>query len=225
MKSGDKNKLFVSLLLKWSKKNIRDFPWRTTVDPYSILIAEIMLQRTKVKQVVPIYMDFLESYPDIFSLSKASDNEIKNKISGLGLAKRAKGIQKLADQIIKDYKGKIPAEKNKLLNLHGVGNYISNALLCHAFNQNVPTVDANFARVLKRIFSLNLKKPEQKDKTLWVFAEDLIQYAQGNCSLFNLGIIDLANLICTSRKPSCCICPCISICEHGQSCSIKMMDN
>lgn len=59
MNSGVKNNIFVSLLLKWSQKNLRDFPWRRTKDSYKIIIAEIMLQRTKANQVAPVFQRFI----------------------------------------------------------------------------------------------------------------------------------------------------------------------
>lgn len=60
----DKKNLFVNLLLKWWAKNRRDFPWRSTKDPYSILIAEMFLRKTTTKRVEKIYFKFLTKYPD-----------------------------------------------------------------------------------------------------------------------------------------------------------------
>lgn len=59
-------------LIKWGKKNFRVFPWRMTRDPYKILISEVMLHRTQAKQVVFVYEQFIQAYPDIESLMQAS---------------------------------------------------------------------------------------------------------------------------------------------------------
>ncbi len=206
---------FAQAILAWAKKNLRDFPWRKTDDSYRILIAEIMLQRTKAEQVVPVYKHFIMRFPDVNSLSMASESEIMKEIVSLGLKKRAKGLSELAEQLVRDYRGKIPRSRDELVKLHWVGNYIANAVLCHAFGENAPTVDANFARILERVFSLKLKHPAQKDKLVWDYAESLMSVVRGNCRKFNLGILDLASSICTARKPSCGICPISKMCDYG----------
>ncbi|HSU73192.1 MAG TPA: A/G-specific adenine glycosylase, partial [Candidatus Binatia bacterium] len=39
---------FHNSIFGWFAKNKRDLPWRTTEDPYRILVSEIMLQQTQV---------------------------------------------------------------------------------------------------------------------------------------------------------------------------------
>jgi A/G-specific adenine glycosylase len=40
-------------LLAWFARHGRDFPWRRTRDPYAILVSEVMLQQTGVRNVDP----------------------------------------------------------------------------------------------------------------------------------------------------------------------------
>jgi A/G-specific adenine glycosylase len=47
-------------LLDWYRANGRDLPWRTTDDPYHILVSEVMLQQTQVDRVLPKYHEWLE---------------------------------------------------------------------------------------------------------------------------------------------------------------------
>ncbi|MGD0495564.1 MAG: hypothetical protein ABSB28_05935 [Candidatus Bathyarchaeia archaeon] len=210
-----KTEIFVSTLLEWAKNNLRDYPWRVTKDPYKIMIAEIMLQRTRAEQVVPVYQRFLRKYPDLISLSKAPVSDVRLAILSLGLEKRAEGIKQLANQIVEQYHGRIPRTREELMRLHWVGNYIANAILCYAYRVDVPTVDVNFARVLDRVFSLKPKPPAQKDRRVHEFAQRLMPSAKGRCRVLNLGILDLASKICTARKPSCRICPVNSVCDYG----------
>ncbi len=65
------------LLLKWYEKNGRCFPWREKRDPYQILIAEIMLQRTRADQVAPISLDFVREFPTIDNLKTESLKTIR----------------------------------------------------------------------------------------------------------------------------------------------------
>jgi A/G-specific adenine glycosylase len=58
----EKIKWFGDRLLDWVEDNLRDYPWRRTSNPYSILVAEFLLQRTDADTVAPIYKTFLVCY-------------------------------------------------------------------------------------------------------------------------------------------------------------------
>jgi len=211
----EKVESFVRALLSWAKDNTRDFPWRKTNDPYRILIAEIMLQRTKADQVVPSFENFVLNYPNPQVLDKTSLEDVRKSIRSLGLEKRAQGLKRLAKQLVTHHGGKIPNNKKELLGLYGIGNYIANAVLCLAYGEDVPLVDANFARVLKRVFSLQTKEPAQKDKRVWLFATRIMPYARSHSRELNLAIIDLASLICTPKNPKCAECPLNKNCDYA----------
>jgi len=204
----------VEALLAWGKKNSRSFPWRKTSDPYRILIAEIMLQRTRAEQVIPVFREFISSYPSPHALVDAPLSDIRDSIRSLGLEKRGFALKRLAEQLVEDHDGRVPSDRVALIKLHGIGNYIANAVLCHAYGAEVPTVDANFARVLKRVFSLHPKEPAQKDRNLWSFAERIMTYARGHSRALNLAVIDLASLICTPKNPKCPRCPLNKMCDY-----------
>ena len=112
---------FAHLLLEWYEENKRNFPWRKTRDPYKILLAEIMLQRTKAKQVQPVYLSFLKRFPELETLNSAKPGEIEEFISKLGLMWRANLIRRLAKELIKKFDGKIPETRNTLISLPAVG--------------------------------------------------------------------------------------------------------
>lgn len=114
----------------------RDFRWRHTRDPYEIMIAEFMLQRTKANQVVPVYDDFLKKYPDIKSVSKADIADIARIIRPLGLHWRSGHFKKAAEYIIREYNGKFPSSKEELLKIPGVGDYVAGVILAVAFSKN-----------------------------------------------------------------------------------------
>jgi A/G-specific adenine glycosylase len=48
-------KYFKTKLIRWGQSNFADFPWRNPHKKWYCLVAEIMLQRTKAEQVVPVY--------------------------------------------------------------------------------------------------------------------------------------------------------------------------
>lgn len=206
---------FTRILLSWSDRNLRNFPWRRTGNPYLILIAEVMLQRTRAEQVVPVYVCFRRRFPKPQDLADASENAILNCIKSLGLRKRAAGLKRLAIQLVSDFEGRVPKTQKELIQLYGVGEYAANAVLSVAYEKNVPAIDANFARVLKRVFFIETSTVPQKDASIVLFANNLLPYVNGNFKTFNWAIIDFSNMICLPRNPKCPVCPLKSICHYG----------
>lgn len=76
-------------LLVWASQNLRDFSWRRTTDPYSIFIAEFLLQKTGAATAEVIYQKFIDRYPDLPSLAEAPLEDIAELLQPLGLHFRA----------------------------------------------------------------------------------------------------------------------------------------
>ena len=75
---------FQNRLLKWYAEFGRDLPWRRTVDPYKILVSEVMLQQTQVDRVIPKYHEFLQRYPTLQDLARAKPDEVRKTWYPLG---------------------------------------------------------------------------------------------------------------------------------------------
>ena len=198
-------------MIVWFQKNARDYPWRHTNDPYRILVAELMLQRTAARQVELVYRRFLNRFPDPYALASAELQELKDELKPLGLAYRASRFLNIGKALVKKFHGTVPHEEDQLLELPGVGKYIARAVLCFAFNQDVAVVDSNVIRVIKRVFSLDAGKDEHKKMWFWKFMDEII--IKGRAKEFNLSLIDLGDLICTPRNPRHDICPLKEICD------------
>src|SRR5271157_3099422 len=126
-----------TMLLKWYEKNGRSFPWREKRDPYQILIAEIMLQRTKANQVLPVYLDFIREFPTIESLKTATVRKVKRYFARLGLLWRANRVKQMAQDIVERFNGRIPSDRDQLLAIPSVGDYIADAVLAFAYGKDV----------------------------------------------------------------------------------------
>lgn len=120
-----KLKPFHEVISNWGNQNFRDFPLRHEEDLYRGLVAEIMLHRTQAKQVVHVYQQFLRRYPTVFALSEAKEDGV---LHPLGLHWRSKLMIAMAHVIVLSYEGNIPFEKDKLLSIPGVSDYLSVAL-------------------------------------------------------------------------------------------------
>src|SRR4051812_765092 len=149
------NSAFSRALLPWYRKNFRDLPWRRTTDPYAILVSEFMLQRTQVATVIPYYDDWLRRFPTVAALAAAGEDEVLHAWQGLGYYSRARNLRAAAIAISQNHGGRFPPSPDSIRDLPGVGRYTANAVATFAFNQSVPLVEANIARVLSRLFDLH----------------------------------------------------------------------
>ena len=202
-----------SELIEWWKVNGREFPWRKTRDPYKILIAEVLLHRTRAEQVVPIYLKLIREFPDIFSLAKADKNVILNYLYSLGLRWRAELLHKMAQEIVKRG-GEIEANKEWLLSLPGISHYIASAVLCFAFGRPEPLLDTNTVRILGRIFNIKVTDSSRRSKK---FRELYFRIMDKNHPReFNFAMIDLGALVCRPENPMCKNCPLKNLCLYYQ---------
>ena len=204
-----------SNLITWYTGNHRDFPWRNTSDPYSILIAEKLLQQTSANDsVTKVYNDLMSKYPNMQSLSCAEADDLVPIVAKLGLKYRAYELVKLAKIIVGRYGGKIPDKLNKLLELPGIGEYIARAILCFAYGYDIPIVDTNIARFIYRIFGWQVPMPSNpaRVKRLIIQVEKLM--VNGQARIINLAMLDLCSSVCRLKDPDCSICPVSNECQY-----------
>ena len=210
-------------LLKWFKHNGRDFVWRRKTDPYEVLMAEIMLQRTKAEQVEPVYLDFIRRFPNVQELNKATEADIARYFERLGLLWRATLVKRLAKELVDELNGEVPHNRDMLLSLPAVGEYIADAVLCFAYGEDVAVVDANVCRILGRVFGITPKREARRDRRLKSQAQRLVP--SGRASEYNWAMIDLAALVCTPRNPKHDICPMKRICSFYQKLPLAVHDS
>lgn len=187
-------------LLGWADANLRDFPWRETSSPYEVFVAEILLSKTPVSKVEPMYATFLDRYPSLYHLAGADQVELAGLLYPLGLQnRRAAALINIGEQLADSG---IPNTEEELLELPYVGKYAANATLCFAFGHCRPIVDTNVYRVYDRVFEPEIDDPYSEDT--WQFAEEMLPNEE--VQRYNLALIDFGAAVCTSRNPECDIC-------------------
>ncbi len=192
-------------ILKWGNNNMRKFPWRETNDPYKILMAEIFLHRTAVRQVLPVYIEFIEMFPDIANLYKAPDIKIRKSIQGLGLNWRLEGVIVMKKYIIEKLGGIIPCEKNQLKEIPGISDYIASAVRISAFKCVDTPLDTNTVRITGRVFDMEITDSSRRNEKFRQGLSLLINPDEPRKSFYAL--LDIGNAICKKNKTDCNICP------------------
>jgi len=202
MKSQER--FFVKNLLLWFEKNKRDFPWRIDegTNPYHILVAELMLKKTRADNVSTVFKKFINTYPTPNSILTASDEDIEAMLQPLGLInQRKRAFIKIFTIIRDNYDGKIPSHKKELLELPYVGDYTVNTILCFGYDKRVPIVDVNVTRICQRYFELDVYGDPRVDTHIWDLLKDIIP--RKRFKEFNLALLDFGAIICTSHNPKC----------------------
>ncbi|WP_366186524.1 A/G-specific adenine glycosylase [Flavobacterium ovatum] len=194
--------IFHNLLISWYLQNKRDLPWRKTTNPYYIWLSEIMLQQTRVAQGMPYFSSFTTTFPTVFDLAKANEEQVLKLWQGLGYYSRARNLHKTAQYIAYDLNGKFPNNYNDLLKLKGVGEYTAAAIASFAYNEVVPVVDGNVFRVLSRYFDIETDITQASAKKEFTsLAAELIP--QDNPAIFNQAIMEFGALQCVPKNPNC----------------------
>tara|TARA_Y100001936_G_scaffold219218_1_gene232416 strand:+ start:4 stop:861 length:858 start_codon:yes stop_codon:yes gene_type:complete len=181
-----------------------------------------MLQQTQVVTVIPYFDRFIKNIPDLRSLAKVQNKKLIKLWEGLGYYSRARNLKKTAQEIVRNYNGKLPNNFEDLLLLPGIGNYTASAILSIAFNKPYIPLDGNIERVLKRY--LYLKKEEEikkdnliKKKSVFGTSSRSSDYAQA--------LMELGALICKPNKPLCNQCPISKKCKSFQKMDFELTKN
>ena len=140
--------IFSKTLISWYLQNKRDLPWRKTANPYHIWLSEIMLQQTRVAQGLPYFLSFTTSFPTIFDLANADEEQVLKLWQGLGYYSRARNLHATAKYIASDLHGIFPDSFSGLLKLKGVGEYTAAAIASFSYNEVVSVVVGNVFSVL-----------------------------------------------------------------------------
>lgn len=207
---------FSDKVVKWYEHNKRDLPWRDTRDPYKIWLSEVILQQTRVKQGLPYYLKFVDKYPTVSALARASQEQILRVWQGLGYYSRARNLHECAKQVVALHGGIFPDNFHALKKLKGVGDYTAAAIASIAYKESVAVVDGNVFRVLARIFGIDTPIDTTEGKRIFAtLAREVLSNQRPD--LHNQAVMEFGALHCTPRNPSCNECPFLTSCFAAQN--------
>ena len=198
---------FAQALLRWHRDHGRQgLPWQQDPTPYRVWVSEIMLQQTQVMTVIPYYLRFMESFPNIIALADASTDDVLHHWSGLGYYARARNLHRASKVIRDQHHGSFPSKFDEVIELPGIGQSTAGAILSLAHNMRFAILDGNAKRVLARFHAVGGWPGKASiAKKLWALAdkhtpeEDVAEYTQA--------IMDFGATVCTRSKPTCRACP------------------
>ena len=129
----------------------------------------------------------------------------------LGIHWRAKHFIESSRFIVNTYSGRIPSNREKLLAIPGVGEYVAGAILTVAFKKPEWVIDSNIARVFNRVHNLGLTGEIRRKPEIIKQAKLFFNVPDPRNLLF--AILDFSALICLPIKPKCSTCPLTMLCK------------
>jgi A/G-specific adenine glycosylase len=197
----------------WGRENYKPFPWRKPTRLWHALIAEVLLQRTRARNVVPVYEKFIARFPEAEDLKTATLEEIETLIYPLGLRWRAPLLKQLCDYL-NATNGQVPCTYEKLLGLTAVGPYVAAAILSFHCGKRGVLIDANVVRWLCRLVDRPMDGETRRKKWLIELAQAVTPRQQVH--EFNYAVLDFTMEIC-AKVPKCTQCPVgPKLCLHGR---------
>jgi len=183
-----------------------------TEGPFSILIGTILSARTRDETTTKVVKNLLSHYKSAKALSNAKIKEIEKIIKPIGFYHvKARRIIDVASIINSKYRGKVPSNFEKLIDLPGVGRKTANCVLVYAFDKPAIPVDIHVHRISNRLGLVDTKTPEETEfelikkipKKYWLQINDtFVMYGQN---------------ICKPISPMCNICKIRKKCKYYKS--------
>jgi A/G-specific adenine glycosylase len=156
-----------------------------------------MLQQTGVARVLPAYVAFLHRFPTLAALSRASLADVLRAWSGLGYNRRARDLHRIA----RLHPGALPATRDGLDALPGVGSYTAGAVSCFSRGESVAFADTNVRRVLGRALLGRIATERE------AVALDERLVPRAGADRWHHALMDLGATVCVARAPRCEACP------------------
>jgi A/G-specific adenine glycosylase len=191
-------------LRAWYRPRREGYPWRRDgIDPYAVLVSEVMLQQTPAARVAAAFDGFLRRFPDVASLAAASRGDVLRAWSGLGYHRRAVALHDAARTIVHAHGGEVPDDLRALRHLPGVGPYTASAVAAIAFGRPIVAMDVNVRRVTSRVV-LGREPEDHDDPRIAAAAEVLLD--RRDAGAWNQAMMDLGREVCRPA-PRCEVCP------------------
>lgn len=198
-------------VLRWFEDNVpvaeTELHYET---PFELLVAVVLSAQCTDKRVNMVTPALFMEYPTAERMAKASPEEIYELISSISYPNnKSKHLASLARQLVADYGGEVPSDREELMKLPGVGRKTANVIASVIFGEPAMAVDTHVFRVSERIgLTTRSKSPLETERILVEhIPEELIPKAHH-------WLILHGRYICLARKPKCQACGLSAYCRY-----------
>jgi A/G-specific adenine glycosylase len=213
----------------WYRTYARELPWRASpaawgapggpvapaappVDPWAVLVSEVMLQQTPVNRVLPAWHDWMERWPTPHALANEPPSEAIRAWGRLGYPRRALRLHQCAQALVERHDGVVPRDVDALLALPGIGSYTARAVAVFGYGDRHPVVDTNVRRFAARAATGQADAGPANATADLATVDALLPQGTAEAALASVAFMEVGALICTARSPRCADCPVIASC-------------
>lgn len=177
---------------------------------WQLLVAVMLAAQSNDNQVNKITGPLFAQFPDAAAFARLTPAELEPWIASCGLYKsKAKNIVATAKLVEGLYAGQVPAEKDLLTALPGVGGKTANVVLSVGFGIPALAVDTHVLRVSNRLGLAKAKTPEETERQLCALIP------REDWSDAHHWLIWHGRRICNARAPKCDSCPLLQLCPSA----------
>jgi endonuclease-3 len=191
----------------------------TYSNPYELIVSTILSAQCTDKRVNMITPVLFKAYPTASDMAKATPEEIVTFIKSCSYPNnKAKLLAGMAQSLVKEFKGKLPADVDLLQKLPGVGRKTANVIASVLFNMPQIAVDTHVFRVSARIgLTINAKTPLNTERQLIKYIPEKLRPIAHHWLLLH------GRYVCKARKPLCENCDLTEICKYYSSAQNKVI--
>lgn len=201
-------------LEEWHQENGQhDLAWRKNPTPWRILVAEVLLHRTRMQKVAVLYPAIAAAFKRAADVV-AQPDEWHSAVRRLGLRWRSEAFVRLCEVLEMEYNGRIPDSYERLMSLPGIGQYAASAVRVFGFGATEPLVETNTLRVAGRVTGDRCPQSRHRTAAARRVVSQLFPRTHPADEARNYAVLDLGLLVC-QRNPSCHTCPLRPYCQTG----------
>ena len=177
-------------------------------DPWKLLVMSRLSAQCTDARVNIVSVSLFNTYPDVYAMSKAEQEDLEKIIYPCGLYKtKARDICKMCKQLISDFDGQVPDNMKDLLSLAGVGRKIANLILGDVFGNGGIVADTHCIRITGRLGFVSSTNQTIVERELDKIVPKELQ------TDFCHRIVHFGRDICTARSPECEKCFLSGVCK------------
>jgi endonuclease III len=176
-------------------------------DAWQLLVATVLSAQSTDRRVNTVTPALFVRFPDPAALAAADRVELEELIKPTGFFRaKTDSLLRLSAAVVTEFGGAVPAEREKLVTLPGVGRKTANVVLSDAFGVPALTTDTHFIRLSKRFGWTVATKPEVIEAEVG----ELFDHSDWNS--LNHRVIWHGRRRCHARRPACGACPVAEYC-------------
>jgi endonuclease III len=180
-------------------------------NPFTLLVAVVLSAQATDKGVNKATPALFKAADTPQKMLKLGEEKLRDYIKTIGLYKgKAKNIIGLSEILMKEHGGNVPASREELIKLPGVGRKTANVVLNIAFGEHTIAVDTHIFRVANRTGLAPAPTPEKVEIELEKRVPDEFKRHAHHWLILH------GRYICVARKPKCAECPVYDLCEFTE---------